>query len=60
MTMHYAHLNKANKAAAINLLCGLTLSQNADGQLKKADRQGSKSQVVTNSAFSPKSQSAIS
>jgi integrase len=60
-TMRYAHLSKAHKAAAINLLCGLTSSQNADGQLKKADRQSSKSQIVTNSAFSsPKSQSAIS
>jgi hypothetical protein len=58
--MRYAHLNKAHKAAAINLLCGLTSSQNADGQLQKADRQSSKSQIVTNSAFSsPMSKPAI-
>jgi hypothetical protein len=47
-------------AAAINRLCGPASPQNADGQLKKADRRSSKPQIVTDSAFSsPTSQSAI-
>jgi hypothetical protein len=51
----------AHKAAVIDLLCGLTSSQNADGQLKKAGRQSYKSQIVTKSAFSSrKSQPGIS
>lgn len=44
-TMRYAHLSKAHKAKAINLLCGLTSS-------KTADVKNSKSQIVTNSVFS--------
>jgi hypothetical protein len=44
-TMRYAHLSKAHKAKAINLLCGLTSSKTADGK-------NSKSQIVTNSVFS--------
>ena len=44
-TMRYAHLSKAHKAKAINLLCGLTSS-------KTVDVKSSKSQIVTNSAFS--------
>jgi hypothetical protein len=40
-------------AAAINRLCGPASPQNADGQLKKADRRSSKSQIVKIPLFLP-------
>ncbi|MBI5578783.1 MAG: site-specific integrase [Deltaproteobacteria bacterium] len=43
-TMRYAHLSKAHKAKAINLLCGLTSS-------KPAGIKSPKSENVTNSVF---------